>query len=156
MPVPIVANGTYTHTANQMTVCTQLEQLPIQAQNTAQNGTPINHLQLTIVGTKAEAGNGVCVCFTVLLACLIFPLFFMCCNWWKKIAHPKYEVNPTTYQAVGNALSSVPNLNNLSLTVVDNAFNNEKAQILYNIVGGRQLAAFTFDNMAPQLDWRED
>ena len=122
MPVPIVANGTYTHTANQLTVCTQLEGLSTQAQTMVQNGSNITSLDLTIVGTKVDAGSGACVCLTMVFACLIFPLFFMCCGWWKRIAHPKYEVDVRTYQAVINGVSSVQTINNLNLTVVDSAF----------------------------------
>ena len=48
MPVPIVANGTYTHTANQLTVCTQLEGLSTQAQTMVQNGSNITSLDLTL------------------------------------------------------------------------------------------------------------
>ena len=152
----VVANGSYTHAANQMTICNQLEQLPTQAQNMAQNGTPINHLQLIIIGTKVEEGNTACTIVTIVFAFLLFPIFFFCCNWWKKITNPKWEINTTTYQAIANAVNSLPSLNNFSLTVADNGFNSEKAQILHNIVKSRKLAAFTFINMAREFDWREE
>ena len=79
----------------------------------------------------------------------------MCCDWWKRRAQAKYKVSPRTYQAIASTLNAIPTLNNLSLHVADNSFGADKAEMVYNMVKGRQLTAFTFSNRAIDFDWKE-
>ena len=96
-PNATIANGTYTHIADQARIVSQLDEMVAQAATMNQNGIPIHTVDITVVGNTAETGNSACYCLTCLFVCLIFPIFFMCCDWWKRIVYPKYEVNPETY-----------------------------------------------------------
>ena len=82
----------------------------------------------------------------MIFACLIFPVLFICCNWWKKKVYPKYEVTLEAYQTLGSTLSSIASVNDLSLNVVDNAFNTEKAQTLHGMLKDKQIQSFSFQN----------
>jgi hypothetical protein len=69
--------------------------------------------------------------------------------WWKKIVMPRYEVNPEVYHSVGRLISSAGStITNLTLEVVDNAFNAEKANILFEAISRSRLIGFTFRNKA--------
>ena len=54
----------------------------------------VTHLNVTTVGPKTQQSSfGVLFATLLLGTCLIFPLFFMCCMWWRKLITPLYEVN---------------------------------------------------------------
>jgi hypothetical protein len=134
-----------------MSVLAHLDNFPaVVQQNTAVSGPPIYQATVTIVGNKTSATNNCCLCMTICFgAFLIFPLCFMCCGWWKKMVLPKYEINAETYRALGRIIASPATaITNLTLTVVDNAFNAEKARILYEVVSQSRLTGFTFNNLA--------
>lgn len=93
----------------------QIPQVPI---------TDIQQANITLVGNKTKPGDMCCFMITIMFAsCLIFPLCFMCCTWWKKIVYPMYELTAQAYNSLGNFLLRHPTINNLNLTVVDNGFN---------------------------------
>lgn len=72
--------------------------------NTMQS-QPIAEANITVVGNKTENGNQCCLISTIFLGgCLIFPLFFMCCSWWKKIVSCKYDLNIEFYRLLGDFL----------------------------------------------------
>jgi hypothetical protein len=53
--------------------------------------TSFAKVDITVVGNKMSPYDCFCYTITYLLgACLIFPLCFMCCMWWKKMVYPKY------------------------------------------------------------------
>jgi hypothetical protein len=87
------------------------------------NGIPISMANITIVGNKVKSGSSLCFCLTSLFSCLIFPIFFMCCLWWKKIVFPAYEINEYTYRNLAKIVNMNSGVISLNLTVVDNAFN---------------------------------
>lgn len=110
---------------------------------------PMQQANLTIVGAKTKAGSQCCIISTIMAgACCIFPLCFMCCAWWKQIAYPLYELSADAYRAIGEFVQKNPTLNNLNLSVADNAFNAEKARILLDILSRGQITGFNFVNMA--------
>jgi len=62
---------------------------------------------ISIVGSKVKTSNGCCYTVTICFgSLLIFPLCFMCCGWWKKIAYPLYEISLDTYKMLGNVINS--------------------------------------------------
>jgi hypothetical protein len=62
----------------------------------AQTVTQIN---LTIAGQKVQAKGTACQTATICLGYFfIFPLCFMCCEWYKNIVHPKYTIDIRTYE----------------------------------------------------------
>lgn len=85
---------------------------------------PMQQANITIVGAKTKPGNQCCiVCTLVSGAFCIFPLCFMCCAWWKNIAFPMYELSVEAYREIAQFILRNPTLNNLNLSVADNAFN---------------------------------
>lgn len=104
---------------------------------------------ITVIGNKTKTGNTCCIVSTMMAGFFcIFPLFFMCCMWWKKIASALYELTPEAYHDIGVFLERNPTVTNLTLTVADNNFNAEKARILYESLSKSRLTGFTFVNMA--------
>jgi hypothetical protein len=91
------------------------------------------------------------LCTTIWGSILIFPLFFMCCDWWKRIAYPSYNIPETTYQSL-QYLFQAPNLQTLTMTVIDNRLNTAKAQMLYDLLSRSRLKGFTLVNSAQYFD----
>jgi hypothetical protein len=114
---------------------------------TGGNEMSIQQGNITLVGNKTKPSNMCCFLMTILCGSFfIFPLCFMCCMWWKKIAYPTYELSIDAYHTLANFISRAPNMNNLNLTVVDNAFNAKKAGILHECLSRSRITGFTFNN----------
>lgn len=113
---------------------------------------PIQQANITLVGNKTKSSNIGCFILTFMFFCLIFPLCFMCCEWWKKMVSPLYELTAQAYQSIGDFLRANPTVTNLNLTVVDNAFSAEKARILAAALGGSRVTGITFVNAAIALN----
>lgn len=124
--------------------------IPMQSMMAPQgNELSIQQANIMIVGTKSKPGNDWCHAFTVIFgSLLIFPLFFMCCMWWKKIVYPTYDLTMDAYQNLANFLSRAQNVNNLNLTVVDNSFGSQKARIIHDTLARSRITGFTFNNRA--------
>ena len=75
----------------------------------------------------------------------------MCCDWWKRMVYPTYNVPYSSYGAIENLLR-LPNLQNLTLSVNDNGLDQQKINLLYDLVSRSQLRSFTFINNAGMLD----
>jgi hypothetical protein len=150
---PTLINGMYTFIGNEMSFVVQAESITTPYQNTmmgqeGQSGS-IQQANLTIVGNKTKTPNNCCYILTILLgSLLIFPLCFICCMWWKKIVYPTYELSLQAYQSIAYLIQSSPNMNNVALSVVDNAFNAEKARILYEALSRSRVTGFSFLNRA--------
>ena len=130
---------------------------PNQFQPTWTVSNGVTHLNLTTVGQKTQQRNA-CVQF---LTCFfgiffIFPLFFTCCMWWKKIVYPKYEVNEEFYRAFVRFCRRSNFCTTINLTVADNAFNAEKANILYEGLSSSTATTFNFINMALACNHRQN
>ena len=65
-------------------------------------------------------------------------------------------MTPKAYEAVASALLALPSVNDLSLHVIDNTFNAEKAETLHRMLQAKSLQAFSFLNTAIELDWKEE
>jgi len=131
---PMALNGIYSLSGNQINVMTHLENYEqFLQQNLNLNPQPVTQANLTIIGSKTATTNTCCAISTLISGmCCIFPLCFMCCGWWKKIVNAKYEINTETYRSLSRILNNpMSPVTNLNLTIVDNAFNFEKARILY-------------------------
>ena len=83
---------------------------------------------------------------------LLFPLLFICCDWWRKCVSPAYDVPLETYHSLGRLFRS-PNLRNVTLRVVDNTFDLQKAHIVCKLVNESNLKGFTFTNSAGPYDY---
>jgi hypothetical protein len=114
----------------------------------SQSNGQIQQANITIIGSKTKPGNCCCLISTIIAgSCLIFPLCFMCCTWWQKIVNPTYELTTEAYRDVGRFIELSPSINNLNLVVGDNAFNAEKARILFEMLSRSRITGFTFRNL---------
>jgi hypothetical protein len=65
----------------------------------AEQAQTVTQISLTIAGQKVQSKGNCCYCMTILCgSLLILPLFFMCCQWWKGIVHPKYVLDYRTFE----------------------------------------------------------
>jgi hypothetical protein len=155
---PRIENGTYFFAGNQQAAVANFNTFPTFYQQKVMEAqgqqVPMNEASFFIVGNKTHQGNDCCYMLTIMFAvCLIFPFFFMCCDWWKKIVNQLYEVNIETYRSLANFLQNAPSITKVTLEVVDNAFNAEKAQVLHQALMGRGLTEFNFINTAEAIDY---
>jgi len=82
---------------------------------------------------------------------IILPLFLLCCNWWKKCTYPCYDVPVSVYQGL-NRLIKGANVRNVTLTVQDNCFGKEKANILCEAIEKSFINGFSLNNVAVAYD----
>ena len=116
----------------------------------------ITQANITVAGNQTSEGNDCCFILTFFLGViLILPFCFMCCMWWKKIVYPKYEMTVQFYRTIGVFLRKERQCILLNLTVVDNAFNAEKAKVLFESLSGTSLTGFTFKNIALACNYNE-
>ena len=151
---PMLQNGVYNFSGGEAAAIYSFNNFPnfYQGQINLNAGQPIpiHTVQLFIVGNQTSEGNKFIACATVCLGmCLIFPYFFTCCSWYKKLTEPLYEISNQTYQRLIEFLDSMPRtVTNVNIQIVDNGFNAEKAALFYNFLSRRQLTGFTFTNNA--------
>lgn len=60
---------------------------------------------------------------------LVFPLFFFCCDWWKRKVNVLYNVENQGYDAL-TELIKVCEAEELYLMIQDNFFNRSKAEVI--------------------------
>lgn len=109
-----------------------------------------------VVGNKTKPSNQCCMWFTIMFGCLIFPILFMYCVWWKRLVHPHYEMNIKFYRSISPFLRTCTTCTALTVTVVGNAFDKQRADILYESIQGTQLRSFTFENKAIAIDYNNE
>ncbi len=76
----------------------------------------------------------------------------MCCDWWKKCVYPAFDIDFSVYASLAKLFRS-RNLRNVSLTVIDNTFDNNKSSILYQMISESRVNGFTFINQAGNWDF---
>lgn len=86
--------------------------------------TTFSSVNVGVIGNKINSYNTLCYILTVFFAaCLIFPLCFMYCMWWKNLVYPRYEVSQDFYRSVNRFIKTNPSLIALVISVCDNCFN---------------------------------
>ena len=113
---------------------------------------PVQQANITLVGNKSKSSNVCCVIVTLMFFCLIFPILLTCCDWWKKIVSPFYELTTQAYQSIADFIRVNLTITNINLTVIDNAFSAEKASILAVALGNSRITGITFVNGAIALN----
>ena len=131
------------------------ERMQMQIQKQQQNNTGVSQLNVISVGEK-NSGSPVCSCLTILFLCLIFPIFFVCCNWWKKIVFPKYNLNAELYRAVGQFVRNNITCTIVRLIVCDSQFNSEKVHLLRDVLMGTQIQSLTVVNIAKAINYDDN
>lgn len=92
------------------------------------------------------------MCTVIWGSIIILPLCFMCCDWWKRCTYAAYTISPSVYMSLGK-LFRATNLKNITISVVDNNFDEGKARILYNLLAESRVRGFTFINGAGNYDF---
>lgn len=73
------------------------------------------------MGSKIRASSGAVAALIIFLGILlIFPLFFLCCQWYKRCTMPSFGVSKKSYEVIQKLVSNSPQLNIMMLTVFDN------------------------------------
>jgi hypothetical protein len=84
--------------------------------------TPVTQATIMVTGTQIKEMNVGCLTCTIIAGSFcIFPLCFMCCNWWKKMVNPAFDVPVRTYQSL-QTLINCSELKSITLVVTDNLF----------------------------------
>ena len=79
---------------------------------------------------------------------LLFPLFLLCSDWWKRKVYPLFEVYPQSYQAINTLVHKCPNLSTINLNLNDNGLDSEKFRIIRSIMETGRLKLFSLRNTA--------
>jgi hypothetical protein len=108
---------------------------------------------IVVTGREVQSHNNFAQCCTILWGSIfIFPLCFTCCDWWRRCVLPAYDIDFSVYVALAKLFRS-PNLRNLSLTVIDSTFDNNKSSTLYQMVSESRVNGFTFINQAGEYNF---
>ena len=94
----------------------------------------IADISISVSGTQVQSMNMASYLCTIIWgSIIIFPLFFLCMGWWKRCTYPAFTIDSQIYQSLSR-LTKSSSLKNITLRVMDNAFDREKANILYNCI----------------------
>ena len=141
-------NGTYLYNGSPIQFQTRMQEL------TDADLHSLKDANISLQGIQeTEAGACCLICTLIWGSILIFPLCFMCCDWWKNIVNPSFNVPVQSYSALGSLLRSA-NITHLNLVVVDNYFDASKAQALLAVIQHSSLKSFTFINNSVETDRR--
>ena len=90
---------------------------------TQQNIDKIVDINIMVTGIEIHKGNR-CLEFVTFVPgfYLIIPNFFHCCDWFRKKIVDIYDIPMVIYDSIAILMKS-KNLRNMTLTVVDNLFN---------------------------------
>ena len=107
-----------------------------------------------VSGMQIKPPDGRCCIATYIPAMfLLFPICLTCCGWWKRKVLPFFSIPPETYESLHRLVRNY-NLRNLTLNIIDNTFDGERAQQVYNMVSGSNLRGLTLINTAATIDVR--
>ena len=99
-----------------------------------------------------------CMCYFCTIfwgSIFLLPLFCICCDWWRRCVFPAFDIPIETYHSMSRLFRS-PNLRNITLRVVDNTFDIQKADMLCKFVSESSLKGFTFVNSAGGYDYHDN
>lgn len=140
-------NNVFMYNGNAIGLQTRLESISSAEASTVREAT------ISCAGTQITEMNTLCLICTILWGSfLIFPLCFMCCDWWMSLTYPAFDVPENTYRALAQLINGTP-LQTLVISVTDNRLTKQKCQILYDLLSRSQLKGFTFVNRALNFDF---
>jgi hypothetical protein len=105
-----------------------------------------------MTGTILQAFNLCCWITTIIFGSIfVFPLFFICCDWWKRLTWQTYSIDHSGYEGVAE-LIKYSQVQEIYLTVHDNYFNVTKAHLLIDALSKSRVENFTFCNVAQNFN----
>ena len=126
---PTFINKSFTYTGQQHTFNKEINNFHNYNQEftVEHQGQSLRQYNITLIGDKVKPYNQCCRIATIITGIFfIFPFCFMCCDFWKKIVYPMYELQIKTYETIGEMIKQMNGIL-LNLRVIDNNFNKEKA-----------------------------
>lgn len=79
-------------------------------------------LRINITGTMVKTNNMCCFWNTIIFGSIfLFPLFFICCDWWKRIVNKIFAVEMQGYEAIAEILRN-SRAEDVYVMVQDNLF----------------------------------
>ncbi len=113
-------------------------------------------LRIDIAGTILQTFNMCCWITTIICgSVLLIPLFFFCCDWWKRKTLQTLIVDLVGYAGVAKMIQYT-GATQVYLTVQDNYFSQAKAQILIQAISKAKIQNFTFINTVEGFDALEN
>lgn len=105
-------------------------------------------IRINITGNVIKNANVCCFWNTVIWGSIfLFPLFFICCDWWKKAVNRLFSVDVAGYDGVADILR-MSGAHELYLMVQDNMLDANKANIIYKALERSNVRNFVFNNIA--------
>jgi hypothetical protein len=105
-------------------------------------------LRINVSGTMVKNNSLCCYWNTIIWGSIfLFPLFFICCDWWKRIVNRIFEVNVEGYEGVARMILN-SRAEDVYIMVQDNLFNAVKAQILIRALERSAVRNLVFTNLA--------
>ena len=142
-------NNIFMYNGNAIGLQTRLESISSAEASTVREAT------ISCAGTQITEMNTLCLICTILWGSfLIFPLCFMCCDWWMSLTYPSFDVPETTYRSLAYLINTP--IQNLVLIVTDNRLTRQKCQIIYELLSRSQLKGFNFLNRAKNYDFENN
>lgn len=109
-------------------------------------------LRINVSGTLTKGNDVCCLWATIIVgSILLFPLFFICCDWWKRRINKNFKVEDEGYEAIINLVHN-SSVDEFYLMVQDNTFNKMKAEALCDALSRSKIKNFSFTNMALGFD----
>ena len=110
-------------------------------------------LRFNITGTCVQSYSACCFWGTIIIgSILIFPIFFLCCDWWKRRAYQIHVIDKKAYESMIKMINK-SNANELYIRVQDNNFNQAKALLIIQALQNSQIKNFIFKNIVSGFDW---
>ena len=78
--------------------------------------------KITVTGVEVKPMRVCSLILTFMCVCLIFPICFICMDWWKRCTYGAYSVHNNVYIALGKIILGAK-ISNITLSVIDNTFN---------------------------------
>ena len=109
-------------------------------------------LKIHLIGLPTKGYNQCCFWTTIFFGrILIFPLTFICCDWWKKLVQKSFAVDVSGYEAMAELLKK-SRADDVYLMVQDNFFNEYKAKIIISALRDSSVKNFVFSNTAMEFN----
>lgn len=76
-------------------------ELKVSDINNDSKASTVRDASININGNQLTGYGLCCLVVTLIFGCiLIFPLFFLCCDWWRKKVYPTFSIPESTYLAL--------------------------------------------------------
>ena len=114
----------------------------------------LSNVDVNVTGNKVQNfSKGCYICTAIIGVLLIFPLCFLFCDWWKRCVYNIYSVPVEVYSSLSKIFKG-KSLLKVSLTVIDNSYDEKKTNILYSGLRGSSVRDFTLINLAGDFDYK--